>query len=141
MRGFQELAEPPYHQTQRELDAYEMAFRRHQGGLLTRLIMPAVVRCVRAAARADALGELRRAAIAVTAYRLENGKFPDRIAQLVPDHLAGTPVDPFDGQPLRLKRDGKDVVLYSIGPDLREGGAPWDAAREQGDLVFRLRGR
>jgi hypothetical protein len=142
MMRFQELAERPYFQVRKELEAFEMAFRRHQGGILTKLMMPAVVKCVMAAARRDALRELRRLAVAVTAYRIKKGKFPDRIEELVPDHLAGVPLDPFDGQPLRMKRDGKDLVLYSIGPDLRDdGGAAFDPKSQEGDLVFRLRGR
>ena len=52
---------------------------------------------------------------------------------------ARVPIDPFSGQPLRLKLDGKDLVLYSVGPDgTDDGGAPWNEATKHGDLVFRL---
>jgi hypothetical protein len=142
IRRFQELAERPYYQAQKELDAFERAFKRHQGGILTRLIMPAADKCILAAVHADSLRELRRLAVAVTAYREKNGEFPQRLDDLVPAHLAQAPLDPYDGQPLRLKRDGRDLILYSIGPDLRDdGGTPWDPVRKEGDLVFRLRGR
>jgi hypothetical protein len=142
MRRFQEAVAHPYYQAQRELDRFEREFRAHQGGILTKLLMPAVVKCASAAAMGEAFRELRRLALAVTAYRVKNGKFPDRIDDLAPAHLARVPLDPFDGQPLRLKRDGKDLILYSIGPDLRDdGGAAFDPKLREGDLVFRLRGR
>jgi hypothetical protein len=142
MRRFQEAAAHPYPQALRELDRVEKAFLVHQGGIITRLVMPTVMRCTRLAAMADSYHELRRLALAVTAYRLKTGKFPQRIDQLVPDHLAQVPLDPFDGQPLRLKHDGKDLLMYSIGPDLRDdGGAALDPKSREGDLVFRLRGR
>jgi hypothetical protein len=142
IRRFQELAEIPYYQANKDLAAFEMAFRRYQGGILTRFVMPAVVKCVTVGASADAARELRRLAIAVTAYRGKNGKFPDRPDALVPEYLAQVPLDPFDGQPLRMKRSGKDLVLYSIGPDLRDdGGTELDPKTLEGDLVFRLRGR
>jgi hypothetical protein len=34
---------------------------------------------------------------------------------LVPDFLAARPVDPFDGQPLRLRPLADGLVIYSIG--------------------------
>lgn len=141
MRRYQEVVARPYFQAQRELDQVEQAFRAHQGGILTRLMMPAIVKCAQMAAMAEAYRELRRLALAVSAYRARTGKFPERPDVLMTDHLARVPVDPFDGQPLRMKRDGKDLVLYSIGPDLRDdGGTPNDPTTREGDLVFRLRG-
>ena len=50
-------------------------------------------------------------------------------------------LDPFDGQPLRMKRDGKDLLLYSIGANLRDDGGSPGASPYEGDLVFRVRGR
>lgn len=47
------------------------------------------------------------------------GKLPDQI-----DQIPGTWTDPFSGKPLKLVRKGKDIRIYSIGPDLKdEGGA------------------
>jgi hypothetical protein len=60
---------------------------------------------------------------------------------LTPKHLSQPALDPFDGQPLRMKRDGKELLLYSIGPDLRDDGGAWDPKSKEGDLVFRVRKR
>jgi hypothetical protein len=75
----------------------------------------------------------------MTVYREVNGKYPDKLEDLVPGHLASILLDPFDGQPLRMKRSGEDVLLYSIGRHLKDdGGAAWDSAEKEGDIVFRL---
>jgi hypothetical protein len=67
---------------------------------------------------------------------------PARLEDLTPEYLPRVPADPFDGKPLRLKRDGKDVIVYSVGPDGQDdGGTRWDVTKNRGDLVFRLRGR
>ena len=66
----------------------------------------------------------------------------ERPDDLTPEFLARVPVDPFTGRPLVAKADGKDLVLYSVGPDGKDdGGAAWREEERSGDLVFRLRGR
>jgi hypothetical protein len=58
----------------------------------------------------------------------------------VPAYLPEAPHDPFDGKPLRLKADGKGVIVYSVGPDLKADGAkPWVEDKHEGDLEFRLK--
>jgi hypothetical protein len=42
---------------------------------------------------------------------------------------------PFDGQPLRYRKQDAGYVLYSIGPDLKDdGGKPMNG--KGGDIVF-----
>ena len=72
--------------------------------------MPAINKCTRFAVAGDAYRELRRLALAVTAYRVKSGKFPERQDDLAPDFLARPALDPYDGQPLRMKRDGMDML-------------------------------
>jgi len=56
-----------------------------------------------------------RLAIACELYRREHGKLPESLAELVPDYLPQIPADPFDGQPMRYRRDAGTVLLYSVG--------------------------
>jgi hypothetical protein len=92
------------------------------------------------AVRADAHRQLARLAVAATAYRAKNGTYPERLEALVPEYLPQIPRDPCDGQPLRARREGEGLVLYSVGLDLTDdGGAPWDVERRKGDIVFTLR--
>jgi hypothetical protein len=81
------------------------------------------------------------AAIAAERYRLVEGRWPESLDVLVPRYLAAVPTDPFDGQPLRLKRSEDGLVIYSVGVDRKDDGGnisrEWD--QPQGtDVGFRL---
>jgi len=116
-----DLAPPPYHRV-REAWGDAIGPGATRGGLLTSMILPSLFNTSREVARAEARREVARAAIAVVRYRAERGSAPQGLADLVPDLLPAVPQDPFDGAPLRmLTRDGA-VILYSIGPDLADGG-------------------
>lgn len=62
------------------------------------------------------------AALASERFRLAHGSWPDSISGLVPEFLSETPIDPFDGQPLRLRHLKDSLVIYSIGPDGNDDG-------------------
>jgi hypothetical protein len=143
MKSFQDLAARPYPEAREAWKRLDDDVRAHRGGgILSGLVLPAVNKVADRAAQADATHRLAQAALAAEAYRAKTGKLPARLDDLAPDYLPRVRADPFDGKPLRFKRDGKDLVLYSVGPDgTDDGGAPWDEARRRGDLVFRLRGR
>jgi hypothetical protein len=87
--------------------------------------------------------ELRCAVAAVAAerYRRARGSWPDSPAALVPDYLRAVPLDPFDGQPLRYRKVGDGIVVYSIGPDRKDDGGKLDYKTPGApgtDLGFRL---
>jgi hypothetical protein len=71
---------------------------------------------------------LRCAIVAVAAerYRLANGHWPDSLPSLVPEYLAGVPLDPFDAKPLRYLRLKDGVMIYSVGPDEKDDGGNLD---------------
>jgi hypothetical protein len=62
------------------------------------------------------------AGLAAERYRRAQGDWPGSLAALVPNYLPNIPVDPFDAQPLRMRRLEKGVVIYSIGPDGQDSG-------------------
>jgi len=78
-------------------------------------------------------------AIAAERYRLATGDFPTQLTDLVPDYVPATPLDPFDAQPLRLLRQGNELLIYSIGINDRDDGAtnPPGNSREP-DIVVRI---
>jgi hypothetical protein len=141
MREIQGLASRPYSEAHERWQAFDRSLREHRRGILTALITPAADRCAAAAEEADAWRHLGRLALALEAYRIKKGNYPATLDDLVPDFLPRVPADPLDGQPLRLKRDGKDLLLYSIGRDLKDDGGAVQDPRWEGDLVFRLRSR
>jgi hypothetical protein len=81
------------------------------------------------------------AGVAVERYRLARGRWPDSLATVVPDFLEQMPLDPYDGQPLRLRRLEDGVVIYSLGPDAQNDGGKLDRQNPSApgtDLGFQL---
>ncbi|MBW3624833.1 MAG: hypothetical protein KY468_15630 [Armatimonadetes bacterium] len=65
-------------------------------------------------------------ALALRAYRLERGEYPESLSALVPAYLTRVPNDPFAPKtPLRYRRTDGSYLLYSVGPDGKDdGGTP-----------------
>jgi hypothetical protein len=83
---------------------------------------------------------LLRGRLALQEYRMRHGAYPDRLEALVPRVLRTLPLDPFSEQPLRYRRTGSTYLLYSVGPDLVDGGGqpihPWSSTYlSRGDFV------
>jgi hypothetical protein len=122
------------------LDAQEDEIRHTRGGgILSGLLLPASGRCLYAAVDGDATRHLVRLALAAARYRKKHGAYPDKLTELTPEFVAEVPADPYDGRPIRLRREGAGIVLYSIGRDRRDhSGCAWDRDKNEGDLTFRL---
>ena len=82
---------------------------------------------------------------ALELFKLREGRYPDRLDELVPTDLAALPPDPYapQGRPLawgRTRALPASRLLYSLGPDRLDGrGAPYDPLERRGDLVYPLR--
>lgn len=103
----------------------------------TKLLVPGLCRAPEAMARNET--QLLQAATvcAIERYRLANGAPPDTLDTLVPAYFPAVPIDPFDNQPMRYRREGTAYTLYSVNMDgVDDGGVAGENARE-GDLVFR----
>jgi hypothetical protein len=61
-------------------------------------------------------------AMALERYRQKHGRWPDRLTDLVPEFLSAVPVDPFDGAPLRYRRQEEGVSVYALGRGPRDDG-------------------
>jgi hypothetical protein len=120
--------------------------------LLSRVLLPEVkdLSC-KVAASQTYLSEAA-VACALERYWLEQRRYPDTLAELLPQFLVAVPHDVVDGQPLRYRLDGEGgFVLYSIGWDLVDDGGTvaWkdpsqtsgrpQLDREKGDWVWRSR--
>ena len=75
-------------------------------------------------------------AVALEQFRAaHNNRYPASLSELTPKYLDAPLMDPFDGQPLRYRKQDAGYVLYSIGPDLKDdGGKPMNG--KGGDIVF-----
>jgi len=88
-------------------------------------------------------------------YRLENGVYPEKLVELIPQYLSQIPNDVIDGQPMRYQRLKPDsFIVYSIGWNRKDEGGViketkttttipklgftfYSTDRSQGDWVFR----
>ncbi len=81
------------------------------------------------------------AALAAERYRMETGRFPVSIDELVPKYLDAVPVDPFDGKPMRLATTEQGIVIYSVFDNLIDDGgdvAKLEKRVRTPDIGFRL---
>jgi hypothetical protein len=91
--------------------------------------------------RAQAALRCAEAAMAAERYRLAEHRWPDDLNALVPRYLTVVPADPFDGQPLRLRRLADGIVVYSVGPDGTDDGGKLDRSNPDApnaDIGFQL---
>jgi hypothetical protein len=118
------------------------------GDVLTGTLWPVFLRGRFNVAKCETANTMLMVALAVRAYRLEKGSYPDSLSQLTPDYIKAIPPDGFGaGEALRYKKEGANYRLWSIGPDKKDdGGKPADngkttgryliAEHSRGDMVF-----
>lgn len=99
--------------------------------------------------RAAVLLDLTRVAAGLIAYRASEGSYPSQLSQLSPKYLASVPDDIFSGAAFHYRREGSEMLLYSVGRNaLDDRGKTWRewltaennpcGLRECDDLVVRL---
>jgi hypothetical protein len=138
-KEYREHAGKPYYQAAPKWQSSGATLEASIRGLITHLLFPALHKAAEHAAVADARHRLARLAKATSRYHDAEDQFPQRLDDLVPEFFPAVPLDPFNGDPLRIKRTDQELVLYSIGPDgADDDGAPFDAKERTGDLTFRL---
>lgn len=83
-----------------------------------------------------------RVAVALRIYKQRFGDFPEKLADLKKLGWKLDLIDPFTGREFAYKRIGEGLLLYSIGPDLKDQhGTPlvdgqWD---QGGDIVWKMK--
>ena len=85
-----------------------------------------------------ALHELEVVGIALAAYKLNEGHYPDELTNLVPKYLDTVPLDPFTGELLTYRLNEHGYTLYSVGTDFEDDGGLDQQDRSNGDLVLRV---
>jgi hypothetical protein len=94
--------------------------------VLTRLLIPAVGKVAESCRRKRAQVRCLILALAAERFRRAHGRWPATAAELTPEELPAVPLDPFDGQPLRLRLLPDGVVVYSVGIDGTDDGGKLD---------------
>jgi type II secretory pathway pseudopilin PulG len=127
MQRVRNLVEQPYYQALPQLTQMEADFKPESGkprGVLTAIFFPSLIYSHRIVVEGQAMRSCVTVAIAATRYRLaHNHQYPETAQALVPEFLDTIPLDPFDGKPLRFKKneDGS-LTFYSIGRDMTDNG-------------------
>ncbi|NJL71098.1 MAG: hypothetical protein HC888_05500 [Candidatus Competibacteraceae bacterium] len=91
-------------------------------GMDGKLPIPAMPRALVAFTRIQAQLRSARVALAVSQYEQAHDELPESLDVLAPDFLDIVPLDPFDEQPLRYRREGKGFIVYSVGDNLVDDG-------------------
>ena len=95
------------------------------------MLVPAILRVATDCLSSRARLRCASAALGCERYRLARGAWPSALEELVPEFLPRLPIDPFDGKPLRFRRENDQVVFYSVGEDRRD-----DGGRTEGRSAF-----
>ena len=90
------------------------------GELLRALLMPALDKLVEVKCRKEALVAGAKLAVAGNRFQRDRGRWPETLAELVPDYLGGVPRDPYDGEPFRYSAE-KEIV-WAVGTNLTDEG-------------------
>jgi hypothetical protein len=107
-----------------------------RGLLFNKTLWSAMENSVSREANCVAKERLALTALALEQFRAAHGnRYPDGLSRLTPEFLAAPLMDPFDGQPLRYRLQGKGYVLYSLGPRLKDYGGQRVAGSAR-DLIF-----
>ena len=128
LQRLREIAQEPYYQTAPERKQIEEELQPgKRRGVLSAITTPSLLKTIDTLARAEALRSTVAVACAATRYRLDHGDYPATANLLVPQYLETMPLDPFDGQPLRLKKllDGS-LVIYSVSTNGKDNGGNVD---------------
>lgn len=63
-----------------------------------------------------------QAGLACKIYKNNTGHYPENLEALVPEILAKVPIDPFTGKPLVYKIENGELLIYSLGSNLKDDG-------------------
>jgi hypothetical protein len=107
---------------------------------VSRQILPALGGVFTEVQRHMARLSTARVALAALRYGRKNGLLPENLDALVPNFIPAVPSDPFDGKPLRYRKDATGFVVYTVGENGKDDGG--DTQTRQGrppDTGFRVR--
>jgi len=73
--------------------------------------------------------------VAIAIYKKENGKYPEKLEDLVPECISTLPMDPYNGKPFQY--DPTRQIIYSVRENLQDDGGiiPPDDNTRRGRIV------
>jgi hypothetical protein len=120
------LTKKPYHKISNKLEKFfeeigkEIKNKRYAFGLL---LPPCLIKKVfLETARYKTLTGTVEMGIANVIFKKQNGRYIDKLSELIPEILPILPVDPFTGKNYIYKRKGMGFIVYSVGENLTDDG-------------------
>jgi hypothetical protein len=110
--------------------------------ILTGVLVPGLFKGFNKDAQDLARRRLANTALATEQFRLNRGRLPASLTELIPNYLAQVPDDPFSGEALNYTNRASGYVLYSVGPDRQDDGGLKPMSRSplkevpSGDIIF-----
>ncbi len=113
------------------------------GLVIMAMMLPAGSALCDAEGRSTMLLDETKLALALAAYRADNGSYPGKLADLVPKYIAEIPKDIFNNDAdLHYARQGNGYLLYSVGPSGKDDGGRGEGDRtgkeDWDDLAVRV---
>ena len=109
---------------------------RQLADVIFALLGPAVMQCGIAEGRAETRLRLLHIALALGAYRSDQGHYPDALVDLTSNDLVEIPLDPFLDAPFQYERTQTGYRLYSVGDNKTDnGGATYDSEPQGDDII------
>jgi hypothetical protein len=103
-------------------DELELQLHKPRPMSLLRIFGPFNFRAGEMSLRIKALLRSAAAGVAAERFRLVNDRWPASQNELVPLFLRAELKDPYDGKPLRFKRNNDGLVIYTLGRNLVDDG-------------------
>ncbi len=119
--------------TEAEESLAQLSKQTGLGFLPVGLIAPAYGKYITHVYEGRAYRDAARLKIAAYQHRARKGTLPESTAAIDDNFLNQIPIDPYTGDPLRLRIEEGRVVIYSVGPDRDD-----DQGRELQDHRFML---
>ncbi|HEV7279590.1 MAG TPA: hypothetical protein VGN57_05200 [Pirellulaceae bacterium] len=146
-----------FHQAQEAYGDFEVAIEnfmvRKQPFLIylyinTAMQLPALQVGFSASCRAQSEAALAETSLACERFRRAEGRWPQTLAELVPQYLAEVPLDAQGDDRLSYRPDGDDAIVYSFGFDQKDDGGRGHSTfsrngrevedRSTYDMIYRL---
>jgi hypothetical protein len=108
-RTIHALDQPPYERSGHFANREEW---NAAGGRMTAMQSSVYRALVRQASVADLSASLSDLAVATAAFQAQQGEYPKDLGVLVPNYIDRIPIDPFDGEPLRITHAGEGAILH-----------------------------
>jgi hypothetical protein len=119
----EEMARLPYYRSRELFENYQEKMDRLPWySIVSRLVLPNAEAAFLKLASLEALVLTARTGLACRVFEVQNGRFPDNLAELVPAIIPEVPIDPFTGEPLMYLKEGEGFVVYSLGSNQRDDG-------------------